>query len=84
MADITPRGKEGEYFGLYGLANKSAALGTIVFALITYILPRAGITDKPTAYRAAFLFPLVTLGLSLVFLSRVEIPPRPVSEGGKK
>ncbi len=72
LADITPPGKEGEYFGLYGLTNKSSALGTIIFAIITFSLPKMGFSE-PTAYRAAFLFPIVTLALSLWFLKHVTI-----------
>lgn len=72
LADITPPGKEGAYFGLYGLTNKSSALGTVIFALITYFLPKFGLSE-PTAYRIAFLFPLVTLTASLYFLRKVDI-----------
>jgi UMF1 family MFS transporter len=73
FADITPHGKEGEYFGLYGLTNKSSALGMIIFAMITYLLPQAGLTSEPVAYRIAFLFPLFTICLSLFFLRKVNI-----------
>ena len=59
LADITPEGKEGEYFGLYGLTNKSSAFGTIIFAIITFSLPKFGLSE-PAAYRIAFLFPLVS------------------------
>jgi UMF1 family MFS transporter len=76
FADITPHGQEGDYFGLYGMANKSSALGTILFAAITYSLPAAGILSKPNAYRAAFLFPIATLALSLYFLKKVTISPK--------
>jgi len=72
LAEITPEGKEGEYFGLYGLTNKSSAFGTIVFAIITFSLPKFGLSE-PVAYRIAILFPLVTLALSLYFLKKVEI-----------
>jgi UMF1 family MFS transporter len=72
LADITPEGKEGEYFGLYGLTNKSSAFGTVIFAIITFSLPKFGISE-PAAYRMAFLFPLVTLALSLYFLRKVKV-----------
>jgi len=76
LADITPRGKEGEYFGLYGLTNKSSAFGTIVFACITYFLPKLGLLSEPRAYRAAFLFSGFTVALSLYFLRKVKVGPQ--------
>jgi UMF1 family MFS transporter len=73
LADITPEGKEGEYFGLYGLTNKSSAVGTIFFATITYFLPKFNIVTEPVAYRVAFLFSLVTISASIYFLRKVKI-----------
>lgn len=73
LADITPEGKEGEYFGLYGLTNKSSAVGTIFFAVITYFLPKIDIVPEHVAYRVAFLFSLVTISASLYFLRKVKI-----------
>lgn len=73
LSDITPEGKEGEYFGLYGLTNKASAFGTIIFAAITFFLPKWG-ASEPWAYRAAFLFSIVTIAASLYFLNKVRIP----------
>jgi UMF1 family MFS transporter len=78
LADITPPGKEGEYFGLYGLTNKSSAFGTIVFAVLTYVLPKFGLSE-PAAYRVGFLFPLLTLAGSLFFLRKVRTGVGPPS-----
>jgi UMF1 family MFS transporter len=73
LADITPAGKEGEYFGLYGLTNKSSALGIMFFACITYFLPKWGLMSRPLSYRMAFLFAIVTVAGSLYFLRKVRI-----------
>jgi UMF1 family MFS transporter len=73
FADITPVGQEGDIFGLYGMANKSSALGTILFACITFFLPGMGIMSEPRAYRTAFLFTLVPLGISLYFLRKIKL-----------
>jgi hypothetical protein len=58
------------------MANKSSALGTVIFACITFFLPKYNILDKPHAYRAAFLFSLVTISLSLFFLRKVKTGPQ--------
>ena len=72
VADITPFGKEGEYFGLYGLVGKVSAFGTIMFAVVTWIIPIIGFS-KPFAYKAAFLFQCVALLISIVFLRKVKL-----------
>ena len=72
VADITPRGKEGEYFGLYGLVGKVSAFGTIIFAVLTWLLPELGVT-KPFAYKAAFFFQCAALLFSLLFLRKVRL-----------
>jgi MFS transporter, UMF1 family len=72
VADITPKGKEGEYYGLYGLVGKVSAIGTIFYALITWLLPLMG-TGKVTAYKAAILFQCLPLLLSLFFVRKVRV-----------
>ncbi|MBN1930424.1 MAG: MFS transporter [Desulfobacterales bacterium] len=72
MADITPHGKEGEYFGLYGMVVKISAFGTIIFAVMTWALPQFDFT-KPASYKAAFLFQCAALILSLFFLKKVQV-----------
>jgi len=75
VADITPKGKEGKYFGLYGLVGKVSALGTILFALITWALPLMG-AGKQTAYKAAFVFPCIALVLSVILLKNTKAGKR--------
>ena len=72
---LIPRGREGEYFSLYGAAERGTSwLGTLTFGLVFQITG---------SYRPAILALIVFFVLGVVFLLRLD-PERGIQEAGNR